>query len=146
MKVRDILHRKGSDVFSVTEETMVYDAIALMADKNIGALLVLNGSRLSGIISERDYRNNVILKGRQSRSTPVKDIMTHQVFCVTGDFDLYECMTIMSGKKIRHLPVLDEEQNVVGIISIGDVVKAVIDKQKLEIRDLRDYITSGYPA
>lgn len=146
MKVHDILRKKGSEVISVDAEIMVFDAIALMSEKNIGALVVMTDGKLGGIISERDYRNKVILKGRMSRETPVKDIMTQNVYCVTADYDLHECMSIMSNKKIRHLPVFDEKKNIVGIISIGDIVKAIIDEQKLEIRELRDYISSSYPA
>ncbi len=145
MKVKDILIKKGREVISVAEDMMVFDAISLMSDKNIGALVVMCKGSMCGIVSERDYRNKVILKGRMSKETPVKDIMTRDVFCVTSDYDLHDCMAIMSEKKIRHLPVLDEKKNVVGMISIGDIVKAIIDDQKTEIQNLRNYIKSGYP-
>lgn len=146
MKVKDILLKKGREVYSVSGVTTVYDAIALMSKFDVGALLVMEKGSLLGIISERDYRNKVILKGRQSGKTRVTEIMTSSVFCVNDDYDIRECMAIMSDQKIRHLPVLDEKGNVNGLISIGDVVKAVIDQQKNEIRDLRQYITSGYPG
>ncbi len=146
MKVQEILSKKGKEVISVDSETMVFDAIALMSEKNIGALIVMTSGKMSGIVSERDYRNKVILKGRKSKETAVHEIMTQNVLCVTPDYDLHDCMGIMSSKKIRHLPVLDDKGNVCGVISIGDIVKAIIDDQKSEIRDLRDYITSSYPG
>lgn len=146
MKVSDILNRKGREVHSVHSDNMVYDAIATMADKNIGALIVLCEGALCGIISERDYRNKVILKGRSSRETAVSEIMTRNVLCVNEEYSLQECMAIMSDKKIRHLPVLDDNGRVVGIISIGDAVRATIEAQKSEIQDLRKYITSSYPG
>jgi len=145
MKVHDILRKKGKEVISVDTGTMVYDAISLMSDKNIGALVVMSGGKLEGIVSERDYRNKVILKGRKSKETPVKEIMTQKVFCVMENYELHDCMAIMSDNKIRHLPVIDSKNNVIGMISIGDIVKAIIDEQRLEIRDLKEYITSGYP-
>ncbi|MDG5765869.1 CBS domain-containing protein [Balneolales bacterium ANBcel1] len=146
MKVQDILHKKGREVFSVDCDSSVFDAIASMSNKNIGALIVMTRGKMSGIVSERDYRNKVILKGRRSKDTAVKEIMTENVFCVRADYDLHDCMGIMSEKKIRHLPVLDEQGSVIGVISIGDIVKAIIDEQKLEIQDLRKYISSGYPG
>lgn len=146
MKVKEILNRKGSEVISVDEATVVYDAIALMSEKNIGALVVMCSGKMCGVLSERDYRNKVILMGRKSRETPVRDIMTKEVICVTPGYNLHDCMAIMSEKKIRHLPVLDDKKNVAGMISIGDIVKAIIDDQKLEIRNLREYITSSYPG
>jgi CBS domain-containing protein len=146
MKVRQILFKKGGEVFTIDEMTTVYDAIALMSEKDIGALVVMCRGQLCGIISERDYRNKVILKGRKSKETPVREIMTKDVKCVTEDFTMQDCMGIMSDKRIRHLPVLDEKNNLIGIISIGDIVKAIIDEQKNEIQNLREYITSSYPG
>ena len=145
MKVKYILHQKGTDIYSTSPNEMIYDAIKKMADLNIGALLVLDGGKLTGILSERDYRDKVILKGRQSKTTPVKDIMTSQVFCVNSDDDISICMKLMTVKRIRHLPVLNGDE-LMGVISIGDVVKSVIDKQKVEIDELRDYIAGGYPG
>jgi CBS domain-containing protein len=146
MKVRQILFKKGGEVFTIDEMTTVYDAIALMSEKDIGALVVMCRGQLCGIISERDYRNKVILKGRKSKETPVREIMTKDVKCVTEDFTMQDCMGIMSDKRIRHLPVLDEKNNLIGIISIGDIVKAIIDEQRNEIQNLREYITSSYPG
>lgn len=147
MKVKDLLEKKGYDIYSISPKETVLNAISLMAKHNIGALLVMNGETLVGIISERDYRNKVILKGRTSKETPVSDIMVDQVVCVQPSDNLNLCMQLMTNKKIRHLPVL-EDQKVLGVVSIGDVVKEVIDSQKSEIDSLRNYITSGggYPA
>lgn len=144
MKVKDLLRNKGSAIYSTTPEEMVYDAIKKMSELKIGALLVLENEKLSGILSERDYRDKVILQGRQSKTTPVKDIMTRQVFCVHSTDDVQLCMKLMTVKKIRHLPVLDEGE-LKGVISIGDVVKSVIDRQKGEINELRSYIGGTYP-
>ncbi len=145
MTVKDILNRKGSTVYSVHPNETVYDAIKKMADLNIGALLVLDDGKVKGIISERDYRNKVILKGRTSASTPVKDIMVKQVFCVNSSDSINLCMQLMTEKKIRHLPVLNNG-DLAGIISIGDVVKSVIEDQKIEINSLRNYIAGSYPG
>lgn len=144
MKVKDILSNKGSAIYSTTPEEMVYDAIKKMSDLNVGALLVLDDHKLAGILSERDYRDKVILRGKQSKSTPVKDIMSRQVFCVNSTDDVQLCMKLMTVKKIRHLPVLDGKK-LQGVVSIGDVVKSVIDKQKVEIDELRSYIGGSYP-
>lgn len=145
MQVKEILNQKGRDVFSVKPEDTVYNAIAKMAEYNIGALMVMSGSKLDGIISERDYRNKVILEGRTSKTTPVKDIMSGKVVCVNPTDSVNLCMQLMTEKKIRHLPVVDGEK-VVGVISIGDVVKTVIANQKVEIDSLRNYIGGGYPG
>ena len=144
MKVKDILHNKGSAIYSTTPEEMVFDAIKKMSELKVGALLILENDKLAGILSERDYRDKVILQGRQSKTTPVKDIMSRQVFCVKSNDDIQLCMKLMTVKKIRHLPVLDDGQ-LKGVISIGDVVKSVIDKQKIEIDELRSYIGGSYP-
>jgi CBS domain-containing protein len=147
MKVSEILNQKGREIFSVQPDHTVYDAIAKMAEHNIGALLVMQDSKLMGIISERDYRNKVILKGRTSKDTEVEDIMSKDVVCVEPTDSVNLCMQLMTNKKIRHLPVMDDEQ-VVGVVSIGDVVKTVIANQKSEIDSLRSYIVSGggYPS
>lgn len=144
MKVRDILKRKGNDVFSIDPESTVFEAIKKMSGLDVGALLVIENGKLAGIISERDYLDKIILMGRQSKTTPVKDIMTRQVFCIRPDDDIKLCMRLMTVKRIRHLPVIDGE-HIEGVISIGDAVKAVIDQQKVEINSLRDYIAGGYP-
>lgn len=147
MKVKDILNKKGTEIYSVNPDVSVLDAISKMADLNIGALLVMKGATLVGIISERDYRNKIILKGRTSKDTTVSKIMVDQVVAVKPSDNINLCMQLMTNKKIRHLPVLDDEK-VVGVISIGDVVKAIIQSQKNEIDSLRNYIATGggYPV
>lgn len=147
MLVKNLLPKKGKEIYSVNPDNSVYQAIEKMAELDIGALVVMSNDVLKGIISERDYRNKVILKGRASRTTAVKQIMSDKVICVTPDDSVNLCMQLMTNKRIRHLPVLEDEK-LVGVISIGDVVKSVIENQKNEIDSLRDYITSGsgYPG
>jgi len=147
MKVKDILNKKGTDIYSANPNESVLDAISKMAELNIGALVVTDEQTLVGIISERDYRNKVILKGRTSKDTLVSQIMVDKVICVKPSDNINLCMQLMTNKKIRHLPVLDDD-SLVGVISIGDVVKAVIESQKNEIDSLRNYIATGggYPA
>lgn len=142
MKVKDVLDRKGSEIYSTTPDTTVYDAISKMSKLNVGALLVMDGDSLAGIVSERDYRDKVILQGRTSRETRVIEIMTKDLITVKPDDKVQHCMQLMTDKKVRHLPVIDG-RTVVGVISIGDVVKAVIDNQKGEIESLREYINTG---
>lgn len=138
--VRQLLQSKGMKVWSTMPGTSVYDALKLMADKNIGALVVLEGERLAGIFSERDYARKVILKGKTSRELSVSDIMTTEVVSVRPDQTIVDCMELMTDRRIRHLPVLDAGR-VVGVISIGDVVKSIISDQKDTINHLEDYIT-----
>lgn len=147
MKVRDILKKKGHDIISVEPDVTVLHAISKMAEHNIGALLVMKKGKLVGIISERDYKRKVILQGRTSKDTLVSEIMVDQVVGVKPTDNINLCMQLMTNEKIRHLPVLNGEE-VVGVISIGDVVKAVINSQKNEIDSLRNYITTGggYPV
>lgn len=145
MKVKDIINQKGSDIYSVTSDETVFNAIKRMSELKIGALLVIDSGKLSGIISERDYRDKVILMGKQSKTTLVRDIMTSQIYKVEPGDNLNTCMRIMTNQKIRHLPVMEDEK-VVGVISIGDVVKSVIDEQKFEIDSLKDFIAGGYPG
>lgn len=145
MQVSNILSQKGNEVYSVAPDESVYNAIKKMAELNIGALLVMDGESLAGIISERDYRNKVILEGRTSKETKVKEIMTEEVIRVNSTDSTNLCMQLMTDKKIRHLPVVDNEK-VHGVISIGDVVKTVIANQKVEIDSLRDFIGGGYPG
>lgn len=141
--VTEILQRKGNTVWRVTPETLVYDALRLMAEKEVGALLVQEeGGVLAGILSERDYARKVILKGRSSLDTPVREIMTHSVVCVRPEQSVDECMALMTTKHIRHLPVL-VDQDVVGIVSIGDLVKASLDEKDFLIQQLESYITGG---
>lgn len=145
MIVRNILQSKGSKVYHIDPERTVYQAIKLMSEKQIGALLVINKGDLCGIISERDYRDKVILKGRASKTTAVKEIMTSNVYWVSPDESIKKCMALMTEKKIRHLPVI-EDNEVIGVISIGDIIKEIISEQKVEINHLKNYITGTYPA
>lgn len=145
MKVKDLLKEKGTEVYATGPDSTVYEAIAKMAELNIGALLVLEDAKLAGIISERDYRNKVILKGRTSKTTRVREIMTEKVYRVEPQDSINLCMQLMTEKKIRHLPVV-KQGKVIGVISIGDVVKSIIKTQKVDIDSLRDYIGGGYPA
>lgn len=146
MLVKNILQTKGTTVFHISPDETVFKAIEKMASKNIGALLVLDGDgELVGIITERDYRNRVILKGRTSKETPVRDIMSTGLYCVKPTEKVETCMALMTDRKIRHLPVVEDDE-LKGIVSIGDLVKAVITKQKVEIHNLRDYITGTYPG
>ncbi len=140
-RVRDILEVKGRDVWSIEPGVSVYDAMKLMADKEVGALMVVEGTKLVGLISERDYARKVILQGRSSRSTEVREIMTTRVAYAQPDQTIEECMALMTEKRFRHLPVIDQGQ-LVGVISIGDLVKSIIDEQKFIIEQLERYITS----
>ena len=143
--VREILGRKRFGVWSVAPGSMVFQAIQLMADKNVGALPVLDGNRLVGIISERDYTRKVILKGRSSRETPVRDIMSQNLHLAALEDTVVDCMRVMTSRKVRHLPVLDG-LDLVGIISIGDLVNWIISAQTAAIDQLEKYITGEYPA
>ncbi|MBI2091328.1 MAG: CBS domain-containing protein [Deltaproteobacteria bacterium] len=139
-KVKDILKVKGHDVWSIEPGATVYDAMKLMADKEIGALMVMEGTKLVGLISERDYARKVILLGRSSKTTEVKEIMTSRVVYAQPDQNIEECMALMTEKRVRHLPVM-EEGELVGVISIGDLVKSIIAEQKFIIEQLERYIT-----
>ena len=139
-QVRHLLEGKGKAVFAVAPEASVYDAVRQMAEKNVGALVVMQGDMLVGIVSERDYARKVILKDRASRDTPVVEIMTASVITVSVDATVDECMRLCTDGRLRHLPVIDGE-TMVGIVSIGDLVKAVISEQKETISQLESYIT-----
>jgi CBS domain-containing protein len=139
--VSQIIDRKGSRVVSVGKEAPVLEAIRLMAEYHIGAVLVMQGEELIGIASERDYARKVILQGRSSSDTPVSVIMTSPVICVSPLDTVTECMSIMTERHIRHLPVL-ENNRVIGVVSIGDLVKEMIEEQKQEITYLQQYIAS----
>ena len=138
--VDQILDAKGADVWSIKPDASVLDAIKLMADKEVGALLVMKGKKPVGIVSERDYARKVILKGRSSQETSIQEIMTADVVCASPDQSIEECMALMTAKHIRHLPVMDGEK-LCGMLSIGDLVKAVIAEQKLVIKELERYIS-----
>ncbi len=137
--IRQLLQTKGHDMWSARPDTSVYDALHRMDEHSIGALLVLDGDDLVGIFSERDYARKVVLKGKTSRGTTIGEIMSRRVSCVRTDQTVEECMALMTDRRIRHLPVLEDEK-LVGVISIGDVVKAVISEQEFVISQLENYI------
>ena len=139
--VRTLLERKGRAIFSVEPQAAVLDAIRLMAEHHVGALVVMRGAALEGVVSERDYARKVILRGRSSADTPVRDIMSSPVLTVTLDTTVQQCMQLMTDRHVRHLPVLDSAR-VVGMVSIGDLVKAVIADQQQQIEQLETYIHS----
>lgn len=139
MKVSDILQKKGSYVFSVTSSSTVLEALKIMSEKNIGALPVIDDGKLTGILSERDYARKIILKGKASYDTAVSEIMTENPFTISPEDKIETCMSIMSDRHFRHLPVM-KENVVVGMISIGDVVTAIINSQKEIIDHLQNYI------
>jgi CBS domain-containing protein len=139
--VRDILGQKGHQVWSIGPGNTVYDAIKLMADKDVGALVVLDGSKIVGIVTERDYARNVFLKGRGSPQTLVGEIMASDVACVRPDKSVEECMAIMTAKRVRHLPVVTDDNELLGIVSIGDLVKSIISEREFVIEQLEHYIT-----
>ena len=141
-RVCDLLRDKGRDIWSLTPDATVYEAIDQMAQKGVGALLVMEGERLVGIVSERDYARKVILKGKASREIQVREIMSHPVICVSPEQTVEQTMALMTDKHVRHLPVVVAE-TVVGVISIGDVVRSIIDDKEYYIQQLTTYITSG---
>jgi CBS domain-containing protein len=140
-QVKHLLQDKGSEIFSIAPDAPVLDAIKHMAQHRIGALLVMRGQQLVGIVSERDYARKVILQGRSSAQTAVSDIMSSEPLTVGPDTDVFDCMRLCTDGRVRHLPVVDQH-GVVGVISIGDLVKAVIDAQADQIEHLQRYITS----
>jgi CBS domain-containing protein len=140
MTVNQILSSKGKDVYSVLSTNTVFEALTIMSEKNIGAILVIEDTVLKGILSERDYARKIVLKDKSSKDTLVKEIMVGEVICIKPSDNLDYCMELMNAKKIRHLPVMDNNV-VVGIISISDVVKAIIEIQKDTINHLNSYIT-----
>ncbi len=138
--VKHLLDSKGADVISIAGDASVLEAITIMAEHSIGSLLVMEGSTLKGIVTERDYARKVIVKGRSSKSTRVDEIMTVDVFTASVDQTVNKCMTVMTERRIRHLPVVDNDK-VVGMISIGDLVQAIIADQQEEIQQLEQYIS-----
>ncbi len=143
--VRSILSYKGSQVWSLEPDATVYDAIVLMAEKGIGAVLVCRESRPVGMVSERDYARKVLLQGKSSRGTPIREIMSSPVVTVTPDHTVEQCMRIITEHRIRHLPVI-EGGVLVGVVSIGDLVNAIISTQQATIHQLSNYIAGKYPA
>jgi CBS domain-containing protein len=140
--VRKLLESKAEALWTIPPEASVYQALEQMAERDVGALLVVEGERLVGLFSERDYARKVILKGRASRETRVSELMSRDVLYVRPDQTIDNCMALMTAKKVRHLPVLDGGR-LMGIVTIGDVVKAVIIKQEVLISELENYITGG---
>lgn len=138
--VKQLLSSKGSDVWSINSHDSMFDAIKLMAEKEVGALLVMDDSKLVGIVTERDNARKMILKGKLSKQTSVKDIMTTNILCARLEQTVEECMALMTDKRVRHLPVLDGGR-VVGLISMGDLVKAIIEEQQFIIEQLEHYIS-----
>jgi CBS domain-containing protein len=137
--VKDMLRVKGSEIYATTPDATVYDALKQMAEKNVGALLVLEGEKIAGLISERDYARKTILKGRFSKETAVREIMTVNVITVGPEEDLEKCMELFTDKHVRHLPVIENEK-IIGVVSIGDVVKGVIDYKEFIIQEQEKYI------
>ncbi len=140
-----VLHGKGTQVFSVPPHTPVYEAIRLMAEKNVGALVVLDGERLAGVFSERDYTRKVALPGKPPEHTPVREALSAPVISVAPDATVEECMRLMTVHRVRHLPVVEDER-LQGIVSIGDLVNWIISAQGQEIDQLRTFITGQYPG
>jgi CBS domain-containing protein len=139
-KVRNIIQTKGSAVFSITSGTTVYNALELMFEKSIGALLVVDNDKFVGIFTERDYARKLILKGKSSKDTLIREVMTERPITVTPDTSIEDCMKIITDRKIRHLPVMENDK-LAGLISVGDVVKFIIEEQKFIIENLEQYIT-----
>lgn len=146
-KISDIINRKGGTVYTIEADDTVLEAVRKMVAQNVGSLLVMEDDEIAGLITERDYLREVILRGRTSKETAVREIMTskNQIVCVTPTCSLDEGMAIMTDRRIRHLPVL-ESNKLVGIVSIGDIVKQLSHEQRAEIKYLTDYITGKYPA
>lgn len=140
--VRDMIRRKGGEIFSITPDSTVYEALVLMAKHNTGALMVLNGNKVEGIVSERDCVRKVDLVGKSSKTTKISEIMTSKVVYIEASQPLEECMALMIDKNIRHLPVYDDKE-FLGLISVRDVLKEVVDVQKFMISQLEHYITGG---
>jgi CBS domain-containing protein len=142
ISVKSILENKGCSIFSIQPDQTVYDALKILADKDIGAVLVKDGEKLVGIFSERDYARKLILKGFFSKESMVRDVMTKELFVVSPDTDVFECMEMMTEKHIRHLPVI-ENNKLIGLVSIGDIVNAIMHSQESMIKNLEGYISGG---
>jgi CBS domain-containing protein len=144
-RIATILDRKGHDVISIAASATVYEAIERMESRRVGSIIVLVDGAVAGIFTERDYLRRVTLQGRSSKTTPVSEVMTADIVCVDADFTVQECLAIMSEKKFRHLPVMKDEE-LVGIVSIGDLVKEISTQAQARVRYLEEYISGKYPA
>jgi CBS domain-containing protein len=145
MTVKNLLVNKGRDVWTIDPDATVFEALAKMAEKDVGSLVVMDGERLVGIITERHYSRNVVLKGKTSPTTVVREIMEGNVICVRADQSVELCMALMTEKRVRHLPVI-EGTKVIGLISIGDLLKFIISKKEFAIDQLEHYIQGGIAA
>jgi CBS domain-containing protein len=143
--IAEVLAKKGRQVYTIERTATVYDAVQRMVDHNAGSLLVVDGARICGIITERDYLRQIVLRGRTSKTTQVGEIMSGNLVVVDPDRSIEECLAIMTEARIRHLPVLSEDA-LLGVVSIGDLVKHLTADQKFQIKYLTDYITGKYPA
>ena len=143
--ISTVLNRKGGCVWSISPDATVFEAIQLMAEKNVGALLVMSGAQLAGIVTERDYTRNVALKGKSSRETKVREIISHQLVAVTPEHSVEDCMKLMTEQRVRHLPVLVNEA-VIGVVSIGDLVNWTISAQNVALEQMEHYIAGTYPG
>ncbi len=142
IKIKDVLKSKSPNIWSISSNETAYKALEILAGKDIGALLVIDEGKLVGIFSERDYARKVILKGKSSKVTTVGELMTKEVYSITTDKTVEECMALMTATHCRHMPVFENNQ-LIGIVTIGDVVNAIISDQQITIRDLENYITSS---
>ncbi len=142
LKVRDVLETKGKNIWSIGPDATVYKALEFMAEKDIGALIVIEKGHVIGIFSERDYARKVILKGKSSKETLIRELMTSELYSISHDKSVEECLALMTTVHCRHMPVF-EDHTLAGLVTIGDIVHARIDEQKLKINDLENYITGG---
>lgn len=140
LRIRDVLKTKGSNIWTVGSKFTVYEALEVMAEKDIGALLVVDNEKLVGIFSERDYARKVVLRGKHAQDIQIEELMTKEVYSVTPNETVEECMAVMTAAHCRHMPVF-EDQELIGVVSIGDIVNATITEHKVKIRDLEKYIT-----
>ena len=141
--IAQLLNAKGDQIWSVEPKATIFEALEIMSEKEIGALLVMEDGKLTGIFSERDYARKVILKGKSSKETPVGELMTKKVFYIDSQNTINDCMAMMTAKRIRHVPVIEDNQ-VVGIVTIGDVVNQIISEQEVTINHLENYITGSH--
>ena len=141
--IAQLLNAKGNQIWSVEPKATIFEALEIMSEKEIGALLVMEDGKLTGIFSERDYARKVILKGKSSKETPVGELMTKKVFYIDSQKTINDCMAMMTAKRIRHVPVIEDNQ-VMGIVTIGDVVNQIISEQEVTINHLENYITGSH--